>query len=288
MKKLLLIGIAGAASLAAGVEYRREIEQWREQREAELKAEDGWLTVTGLFWLKPGENRIGTGEGDEICLPPRSAPARVGKIRLAGEQVRLEAAEGVEVQVNGRRARSAELHADASGNPDVVTIGRLKLLLLKRGERYAIRLKDNQSRLRKEFAGLRWYPVEESWRVTAKFVRYPAPRKMAFDTVVGIKEELDSPGYVTFTREGKEYRLEAAREGGKLFLVFRDLTSGKTTYGGARFLYAEEPRAGRVALDFNKAINPPCAFTPYATCPLAPRQNRLGLAITAGEMDTKH
>ena len=158
------------------------------------------------------------------------------------------------------------------------------MILFKRGERMALRIKDNRSPARAGFAGLRWYPAREDWRIQAKFVAYPTPTKLTLDTIVGERETLESPGYVTFERGGKEYRLQAARvkEGG-LWFVFRDATSGRTTHGGARQLTAEPRRGDEVVLDFNKAVNLPCAYIPYATCPLAPPQNRLGLAIEAGE-----
>ncbi len=255
--------------------YRAEIERWRAARERQLKAEDGWLSVAGLFWLKEGENRIGSDPACEVALPAGTAPPHAGVITLAGGRALVTIGNGP----------ASELYSDASGRPSVVTIGRLKLLLIRRGGRYAIRMKDNESPMRKNFTGLRWYPVDESWRIRARFVEYPEPRKLVFNTVAGTKEEMPNPGYASFTRNGAEYRLDAAQEGAGLFFVFRDGTSGKTTYGGARFLNTEGPRNGTVILDFNRAVNPPCAFTPYATCPLPPAQNRLKLPITAGEMN---
>jgi len=265
-------------------DYRAAIERWRQQREAQLKSEDGWTTVIGLFWLEPGANRVGSAADSEVLLPGDAAPARVGVISLQGQRVRLEVAERAQVLVNGRPVRSAELHSDADANPDVVAVGRLKLLLLKRGPRYAIRLKDPESPFRKNFKGLRWYPVSEQWRIAARFLPYPSPRKVVLQTIVGIPDEMQSPGEAEFEREGKRFRLQALQSGNQLFFVFRDATAGKTTYQGGRFLYADLPREGKVILDFNKAFNPPCAFTPYATCPLPPAQNRLPIAITAGEM----
>jgi uncharacterized protein (DUF1684 family) len=161
----------------------------------------------------------------------------------------------------------------------------VKLILLKRGERYALRIKDNQSSLRATFAGLRWYPPRDEWRIQAVFVPHAVPTKLKMDTIVGETEAMDSPGYVTFDRAGKTYRLDAAgQKNGTLWFVFRDRTNGRTTHGGARQLYADPPKEGHVVLDFNKAVNLPCAYIPYATCPLAPSQNRLSLAIEAGEL----
>jgi uncharacterized protein (DUF1684 family) len=176
------------------------------------------------------------------------------------------------------------LRPDTSGNPDVLALGTLRLILLKRGERYAIRVKDNASPARKRFTGLRWYPADPAWRISARFTPYPAPRKIAIQNVIGATEYVDSPGVVEFIRGGKTYRLEPIAEGSELFFVFRDATSGKSTYGAGRFLYADAPEGGTVLLDFNKAENPPCAFTAYATCPLPPKQNRLTLPVAAGEM----
>ncbi len=260
--------------LASFATYQAEIERWRAARENQLKAEDGWLSVAGLFWLKEGGNSVGSDPACDIALPEGAAPRHAGIVTMNRGRVRIAIANGP----------ASELYSDTSGRQNVISIGRLKLLLISRGGRYAIRLKDNESAMRKNFTGLRWYPVDERWRIRAKFVAYPQPRKLVFNTVAGVKEEMPNPGYASFVQGGKEYRLDAAVEGSGLFFVFRDGTSNKTTYGGARFLNTEAPRNGTVILDFNRAVNPPCAFTPYATCPLPPPQNRLKLPITAGEM----
>jgi uncharacterized protein len=288
---LTLVGIfaacLGAATAPAGdgESDHQEIERWRRQREADLKADDGWLTVCGLSWLRPGETRIGSDPGNDVVLPVH-APTSVGMLTLDASTGRasFRAATGAAILRNGQPFESGEIHSDADESPDTMAVGDVRLILLKRGERMALRIKDNRSPIRARFAGLRWYPAKEEWRIPAKFVAYPAPAKLTFDTIVGERETLDSPGYVTFEREGKTYRLQAARvKGGSLWFVFRDATSGRTTHGGARQLTADPPRGDDVVLDFNKAVNLPCAYIPYATCPLAPPQNRLGLAIEAGE-----
>jgi uncharacterized protein (DUF1684 family) len=184
------------------------------------------------------------------------------------------------VTFNGKPVSKTEMIPDSL---DVLAVGSLRLLLIQRGSRLGIRLKDNNSKARREFTHLSWYPIDESWKITAKFIPAPSATKMVFDSVIGEKETMDSPGYAEFERGGKTYRLQAASEGDMLFFVIRDQTSGKTTYPASRFLYTDPPRDGVVILDFNKAENPPCAFTNYATCPLPPPQNRLPLAITAGE-----
>jgi uncharacterized protein (DUF1684 family) len=272
------------ASAVAG-DYQSEIEQWRHQREAKLKANDGWLTVAGLFWLRPGEARLGSDPSSDVLLPAH-APGTVGTMTLdSTNHAEFQPAGGVSVTCKGQSFRGGPLRSDAeAGGPDVLAIGDLKLILIKRGERLAIRLKDNQSEARQSFAGLRWFPVEESWRIKARFLPHASPVSITFDTVVGERDVMESPGDIEFTRDGKTYRLRAVKEGDELWFVFRDATSGRTTHGGARQLYSEMPHDGVVVLDFNKAMNLPCAYTPYATCPLAPRQNRLPLAVMAGEM----
>ena len=162
-------------------------------------------------------------------------------------------------------------------------MGGAKLFIIHRGNRYGVRIKDNNSEFRKGFTRLSWYPVDPSWRIKAKYVPYAQPRKLFFDSQTGDKQEMIVPGVVEFTRAGKAIRLIPVLEEDQLFFVFRDATAGKATYPAARFLYADLPKSGLIELDFNKAYNPPCAFTPYATCPLPPKENRLNIAVEAGE-----
>jgi uncharacterized protein (DUF1684 family) len=281
---LVLLTSLGSAPARGGQPYQEEIERWRRDREAGLKADDGWLTVCGLFWLRPGEAKIGSAPCNDILLPAH-APGSAGAVVLDAGRVLFRAAPGVTVLRNGKAFESGEIHSDADEQPDVLALGDVKLILLRRGSRLAIRIKDNRSPARADFAGLRWYPVREEWRIPARFVTYPSPARLVMDTIVGEPAVEESPGYVTFERDGKEYRLQAARQkSGALWFVFRDGTSGRTTHGGARQLVADPPRGDVVVLDFNKAVNLPCAYIPYATCPLAPPQNRLSLAIEAGEL----
>jgi uncharacterized protein len=271
--------------VAAGDDrYRDEIERWRQKRLADLKAEDGWLSVSGLYWLKSGDTSIGSDPSNDVLLPAR-LPGSIGNLKLADGNVSLRLVPGVSITRNGKSFEGGVLHSDADEHPDSLAVGDVKLILLKRGKRFALRIKDNQSPLRTSFAGLRWYPPSEDWRIQAKFVPSPAKSKLVMDTIVGESEEADSPGYVTFERGGKVFRLTPVGEkNGLLWFVFRDGTSGRSTHGGARQLYADAPRGENVVLDFNKATNLPCAYIPYATCPLAPPQNRLNLAIEAGEL----
>jgi len=281
---LVLLSGLGSRPAVSDDRYRDEIERWRQKREVDLKADDGWLTVSGLFWLRPGENRIGSDPANDLLLPART-PGLVGTLDLADGKAVFRTAAGVRVTRDGVPFESGQIHADADDRPDTLAVGDVKLILLKRGNRFALRTKDNQSPIRAGFAGLRWYPVREEWRIQAEFTAYPTPTKLKMDTIIGETETTESPGHVTFERGGRVNRMQAAgQKNGSLWFVFRDGTSGRATHGGARQLYADPPRGGVVVLDFNKAVNLPCAYTPYATCPLAPRQNRLGLAIEAGEL----
>jgi uncharacterized protein (DUF1684 family) len=282
IRATLISGIALCAVHAEDADpaYRKQIEQYREKREAALKADGGWLTVTGLFWLKEGENTLGSDTANDIVLPD-SSPARFGTIKLDRGTAVFTAA-SPSVTLNGKPVQQATVRY---ANPsDTLAAGPLDLFVIKRSERYAIRLKDKDSALRKHFTHVSFYPVQPDWRITAKFVPYASPAKLTFESIIGEQEIMTSPGYVEFEHAGQTYKLLAVEQGKSLFFVIRDKTSGKTTYAASRFLHTDAPKDGVVVLDFNKLENPPCAFTPYATCPLPPPQNRLPIAIEAGEM----
>jgi uncharacterized protein (DUF1684 family) len=277
------LGLAGPAALADD-RYRAEIERFRQRRETGLKAEDGWLSVVGLHWLRQAESRLGSDPASDVLLPAH-APGHVGILTLRGDQASFRAAPGVEITRGGRPFTEGEILSDAGGKADVLAVGDIRLILLKRGARHTLRVKDNRGEARTSFAGLRWYPINEDWRIRARFVPAPSKTRLIFDNIVGEQDVMDSPGYVVFEHGGKTYKLQAAAEpDGSLWLVFRDGTSGRTTHGGARQLILDAPKGDDVTLDFNKAVNLPCAYIPFATCPLAPPQNRLSLAITAGEL----
>jgi uncharacterized protein (DUF1684 family) len=266
--------------------YRAEIEAWRGQREARLKAEGGWLSLAGLFWLEEGENTFGSGAGNKIVLPPGSAPDSAGVFELRGGQASVRLEPGVSATVAGRPSASGPLRSDASGSPDVLSLGRLSLHVIERSGRMGIRVKDPESPVRRSFKGLQWFPVKESWRVEARFVPHDKPRTLELADVTGSVQKMTAPGYVVFRHGGQELRLQPVLEEAdakELFFIFRDRTSGRETYGAGRYLYTELPREGKVTLDFNKAYSPPCAFTRFATCPLPPRQNRLPVRVEAGE-----
>jgi uncharacterized protein (DUF1684 family) len=268
---------AFAADKLAG-DYARKIEQFRAQREKDIAGKDGWITLAGLFWLKEGTNRVGADESFEVALPP-SAPKRAGVIEMTSGVAKFVPASGV-----AAKTTIFKNNDDTSA----VTLGGVKFFVIKRDGKLAVRVKDSESAARKQFTGLVWYPIDPSWRIAAKFTPWPTRHTIVFGTAAGTKEEMVSPGSVTFSKGGHEYHLDPVMEDGRLFFVMRDATSGKSTYGAARFVYADAPasglsKPGTVWLDFNQAMNPPCMFTPYATCPLPPPQNRLTIEVTAGE-----
>ncbi|HMC61212.1 MAG TPA: DUF1684 domain-containing protein [Candidatus Solibacter sp.] len=259
--------------MLAATSYQTEIAQWRQQREEGLQREGGWLTVAGLFWLHEGPNRFGKDPANEIVLP--DGPAEAGVFALHEGKVK--------VTMGGE---TRELWPDSL---DVAKVGRLSLFAIKRGDRYGIRLKDPESPYRRDFHGIESYPASEAYRVTAQFVAEPA--KIPILNILGQTEPMESPGYVRFRLNGQELRLRPVLEepdAKELFYIFRDQTSAKETYGAGRFLYSAMPKDGKVVLDFNKAYNPPCAFTPYATCPLPPAENRMAVKVEAGEKKYGH
>ena len=264
--------VIGGVLWPASDAYRAQVEEWRRQREAALTADGGWLTVTGLFWLHEGSNSFGSAPSNDIVLPADPALDDGGAFVLSNGKVVFRM--GLQVR---------ELRPDTNGKPDVVTLGSLTMFAIHRGGKYGIRLKDNNSRLRKEFTGLHYFPLREDYRIRTRLV--PDARKIPILNILGQVEDTPSPGYVEFEINGQKLRLTPVEEApDELFFIFRDLTAGKETYGSGRFLDTELGKDGEVVLDFNKAYNPPCAFTPYATCPLPPKENRLGVRIEAGEL----
>lgn len=289
----LLLGllVAYAASTPSGETdpYVAGIEQWREQRESRLKSDTGWLTLAGLFWLEPGENSFGTDPSNMIVLPAGTAEAFAGVFRFEDGRVDVRMKPGVRATVGGEPIEARTLKSDAQSEPDVIALGdRLTMLVIQRGERFGIRLKDTRSRYREQFAGLAWFPIRESYRIVGRFVPYDPPRSVQVVDVTGNIQSETCPGKVIFELGGEEVSLEPVQSSDQLFFVFSDETSGKKTYGSGRFLYADPPEDGRVVLDFNKAYNPPCAFTPYSTCPLPTKANRLTVPVEAGELSYVH
>lgn len=267
------------------VSYIEEIAAWRAVAEAALRAPEGWLSLAGLFWLHEGTNRVGSDPGYEIALPA-GAPPFVGEICLRDELVTIGVA-GPSMLLNGEPPDERPLRADTDPPADRISVERFALQIIRRGSRVGVRVRDPEGQARAAFAGRRWYSPRTEYRIVARFAPYDPPRPIAITNILGDTEDQLSPGVAIFQLDGQELRLDAvASANGRLFFNFRDRTSGASTYGAGRFLYAAPPHDGALVLDFNQAVNPPCAFTPYATCPLPPPQNRLPVAIPAGELDT--
>ena len=280
--------LASSSFVAADSDYERELAKWRQQREDELKGDNSWLTVAGLFFLNHGKNTFGSGPLNDIVLPA-DAPAEAGVLEFDGSKVTLRAM--TPLTVNGKPATTTELKPAGEGKPaDLVTMGSLTLFVHKSGDRLAMRLRDTNSAIRRGFTGLRWFPAKVSYKVTGTFEPYAQPKAVRVPNILGDLEPYTAPGVVSFAINGEPQKVEVydagSGENRRFFIVFRDLTSGKETYPSARFLYADRPNAkGEVVLDFNKAYNPPCAFNPFTTCPLPSEQNRLRVRIEAGELD---
>ena len=278
---LLLVVIFAIASATVSP-YEKSVEEWRQKYEAKLRADDGWLTVSGLFWMHEGENRFGSAPDNDVVLPSPVPPA-AGHFDLHAGKTTVHVNSGVPITMGGKPVETAELRPDSK--TDRLVIGDLTFFVHASAGRYGIRLKDKNSKLRKDFLGLHWFPVDEAYRVNARFVPYESAREVEIETILGDHDKTRLVGYVTFSLGGKEIRLDAEEDDDThgLFIVFRDLTSKKDTYPAARFLDTDIPSNGTVELDFNKAYNPPCAYNPYATCPLPTPGNRLQIELPVGE-----
>jgi uncharacterized protein len=269
--------------------YAAAIQKHRDERVAELTAPNGWLAVVGLFWLHDGMNTAGSDPDKAIRLPSR-APKALGAFELKNGTVTFIGDAGVVLSANGKPVNQFTFEPD-KGEESAVAIAGLTMFVIKRGDRYGVRLVDPESEQRRRFDGLRYFPVQKAYRVRAAFRPYDKPRQLPVPNVLGMTVPMESPGYVTFTLNGKSYRLEPVYETEKredLFFIFKDLTSGKETYAAGRFLHTPLPKDGTVDLDFNKTYNPPCAFTAFATCPIPTKENQLPVAIRAGELNYAH
>ena len=264
--------------------YEETILQERKERENRFKnTERGWLGLVGLYWLRDGENRVGSASDNDIILPP-IAPGHMGTVQYNNGVATFRAARGVPIYCNGKKISLKTLVADIYEDADFLQFGDLTLVLLERADRHLIRVWDKQSKLRKAFTGFKQYPVNPKYCVEAKYTPYDTPTLVSIQDVIEIYHEVPVQGYVTFELDGVEHRMEAmVDEDEYMRLDFCDETNGDTTYIGGRFLVVEMPEEGKVVIDFNRAYNPPCAYSDYATCPLPPMENRLPIRIEAGE-----
>lgn len=289
MWKICVLGAAilGSMSMSdarAAQSHHAEVEAWRAQRAERLKQPRGWLSLVGLHWLKNGANTIGSAADNDQVLA--GGPAHLGVLTLADGRITLVVADDAQATVDGQPVRRAQLSDDTSAAPSLVAFGTLSFVVIERDGRHALRVWDSASTTLAAFKGIDSFPVDPEWRVTARWVVFDPAQTLDIPNVLGGIDTVSVPGKAVFEHDGETFELlpmvESA-DADQLFFVFADRTSGRQTYGGGRFLYTDMPTGGHVVLDFNKAYNPPCIFTPHATCPLAPPENRLRTRVTAGE-----
>jgi uncharacterized protein (DUF1684 family) len=267
--------------------YINEINAWHQTRENNLKKETGWLTVSGLFWLEEGENTFGSSKENKLVFPAGKAAERFGSFTLLNDEVRLTILPNIEVKRNDTLFSSGVIFNQELVEQSVIlSYKNLRWFIIKRGNRFGVRLRDLESDARKNFTHIERFPIDEKWKINATFIAPFSKKTIPIHDVIGNTTETTFGGTLKFELEGKTYALDATLEGeDDLFIVFGDYTNGVKTYGAGRFLYAKKPKDGeKVILDFNKAYNPPCAFTDFATCPLPPDQNKLPFEVLAGEL----
>jgi uncharacterized protein len=283
----LALFAAGAVVAAPAADEVAAVHAWRAGRIVEIAGESGWLTVVGLHWLKEGANSFGRARDNDIMLTGRSLAPHAGRFVVAGRSVRFEPLSQSGVTFAGRETGPLEVAPAAAGGDLVLASGSLRFFVIERSGRFALRVRDLDSDARRNFRGLDYFPIDPSWVLAARFERYEPARRVPIVNVLGDEIEMVAPGAIVFERDGREWRLDALLEAegdDHLFVMFADGTSGHETYGGGRFLHVPLPTGPTVRVDFNQAYNPPCAFTGFATCPLPPPQNRLALAVRAGEV----
>ncbi|MCI0419474.1 MAG: DUF1684 domain-containing protein [Acidobacteria bacterium] len=284
---LFVLAAVWASSVAATDKALQEDIDYRKERAVWMRSEKSPLALAGLFWLKAGRNSFGTDRGNDFVLPPESAPGRVGHFELKGNRASVEIESGVTVTLNGQQIGLRELKTDADGSqPDILHLNVLRMKVIERGGRLAVRLVNLKNPRLLEFQRADFFEIDPAFRVEAKFLPYQPAKKIKVATVTGYIEELECPGAAQFTLGGTTVQLEPVFEtpgDTKLYFMFKDETNGRETYGGGRYLYTELPRNGRVTLNFNQAHNPYCAYNSYSTCQIPPLQNWLRVPIRAGE-----
>ena len=281
---ILKMGCSGLPPVIADeAAYVEEIEAWQQQRLERLKSKDGWLSLAGLYWLEEGANSFGSDPSNDIVFPEK-VEVFCGSVVLDSGSVSLRVADGVAISLNDSLVKDVELMDDHSGNTTYLQQGDLAWYIIKRGERYGIRLRDHKHPRIDELDHIPSYPIQTGYVVEAILEPFEEPRTMTVATPLeGFTESYECPGILKFRIRGEELNLHPFISGEGYFLVFADETTGLETYGAGRFMYAVPDSAGRIILDFNKAYNPPCAFSPFATCPMPPRENFMPAAIEAGE-----
>ncbi len=302
MKKLILnlflilfafFAISGCGkeySEKGSARYIKEINDWHRKRIANLRKENGWLNLVGLYWLKEGTNTFGSDPSNDIIFPEGKARKFLGKFVKTDSVITIVVNEHSLVFLNGSSVKKMRMIDDLHENTTILSHKTLRWHIIKRGpDKYGVRLRDLEADLLKSFEGIERFPVNEDWRINAEFMPYNPPKELNIPTIIGTIEKELSPGKLSFKIQGEKFTLDVTDAGDKYFIVFADLTSGEETYGAGRFIYTDKPDSNnRVILDFNKAYNPPCAFTKYATCPLPTKGNYLNIAVTAGEKNYGH
>lgn len=287
MKRLaLLLMILVATSAAAQGTYDvAALNAFHAEREKILLADDGWFTVAGLHFLNPGDNKFGSDPLNDVVLDYPDVPKQGGVITMNGTTVTIKAAPGQTLTYNGKPAKEGVLHLAAGDKPaDTITYKSTSFFLHYSGPRLAIRVRDQNAPLRKNYSGLQWYPANPSVKVVGQFTKLATPKTVQVPNILGDLEPFEVTGTVAVTIGGKAANMEAWKSGNQLWFVFRDLTSSDTTYPSARFLYTDMPGPdGKLVMDFNRARNPPCAYNQWTTCPLPPAANKLAVRIEAGE-----
>lgn len=263
--------------------YQNTINDWRTLRNETIRKENSWLALAGLYWLKLGKNQFGSDPKCEVQLPERIAPF-VGYFEYNGRSVSMRTNTGQKVIVDDKSTDFAILESDMAENPSFIKLEGIQMIVIQRGNKMGVRMWDNLSEKRASFPARTWYPIDEAFRIPATYTAYDHPKMAFFPDLTGEKSEFPVEGYVTFEFDGKSHKLDINKEDDEtFFLRFWDPTSKDETYPTGRYLVADLQPDGSLILDFNKAYNPPCAFTDFATCVFAPEQNHLQLKVTAGE-----
>lgn len=274
------------ATPAVDAQFSRENDAWREQRLDALQQPDGWTSLMGLHWLEWKAHYIGSGSTSGLRLAV--GPEKMGMVTRDGDQVWFTPEAGVALEIDEAPVKGrVRFHSDRDPEPTVIRFdeGKGALSLIRRGDRFALRVKHADAPTRTGFAGLDYWPVDPSWKIKARFVPHAVGKTLPIVDIIGLSSEQPNAGAIEFERDGRTWRLEAIGEPGRdLFVIFADRTSGHGSYPAGRYIDVAQPdAASEVVLDFNRAYNPPCAFTPFATCPLPPPENRLDLRVDAGE-----
>lgn len=270
-----------SAVQAPDAEYSKSFEKWKSELVDSRKK--NWLSLAGLFWLKPGENTFGSANDNSILLP--SGPAHAGALVRDGKTISVKLQSGVEAKIGGKQMLESKLDADVTEHPTMIELGSMRMFVIERGDRVGLRVRDLDSPAIRSYAGPQFFPVDLNYRVTATFTASDGKRTMDVPNVLGDITPSSIVGEVHFKLDGQDLSLTSFEGSEKegLSFVIADATSKTETYPGGRFLDTDPVVDGKVVIDFNRAYNPPCSVTPYATCPLAPKENRMTVAISAGE-----